>query len=60
MQERLGTALRKVKYGKKFDGKGQLTSKIIDKIQNCFDVAVRTNSRALQGMKTANFGALFL
>ena len=38
-QKRVGTALRKLKKG----GKGKLTDAIIDKLQNYYGIAIRSN-----------------
>lgn len=52
MQKRLGTALRKYKKdmvgeklsdGKTVGGKGRLTDKVIDKMQNYYGKAIREN-----------------
>ena len=60
VQKRLGTALRKYKADKKgkklsdgkgVGGRGRLTDKIIDKMQNYYGKAIRGNKGDLLGMK---------
>ena len=60
VQKRLGTALRKYKKdnkgkklsdGKTVGGKGRLTDKVIDKMQNYYGKAIRGNKGDLNGMK---------
>ena len=60
VQKRLGTALRKYKIDKKglkfsdgkgVGGRGQLTDKVIDKMQNYYGKAIRGNKGDLEGMK---------
>ena len=60
VQKRLGTALRKYKKdnkgkklsdGKTVGGKGRLTDKVIDKMQNYYRKAIRGNKGDLNGMK---------
>ena len=60
VQKRLGTALRKYKKdrrgqkladGKGVGGKGRLTDKVIDRMQNYYGKAIRNNSGDLEGMK---------
>jgi hypothetical protein len=60
VQKRLGTALRKYKNdrkgkklsdGKTVGGKGRLTDKVIDKMQNYYGKAIRGNKGNLEGMK---------
>lgn len=60
VQKRLGTALRKYKKdkkgqkltdGKTVGGKGRLTDKIIDSMQNYYGQAIRENKGNLEGMK---------
>lgn len=67
VQKRLGTALRKYKLsmkgkklqdGKTVGGKGRLTDKIIDKMQNFFGQAIRNNSGFKERMKTDIFAIL--
>lgn len=62
MQKRLGTALRKYKNdikgkklsdGKGVGGKGRLTDKVIDKMQNYYGKAIRENKGDLKGMQTS-------
>ena len=62
VQKRLGTALRKYKNdkkgkklsdGKSVGGKGRLTDKIIDKMQNYYGKAIRGNKGNLEGMKSS-------
>ena len=62
VQKRLGTALRKYKNdmkdkklsdGKGVGGKGRLTDKVIDKMQNYYGKAIRENKGDLKGMQTS-------
>jgi hypothetical protein len=62
VQKRLGTALRKYKNdrkgkklsdGKTVGGKGRLTDKVIDKMQNYYGKAIRGNKGNLEGMKAS-------
>ena len=60
VQKRMGTALRKLKKEKKdMRGKGKLTDKIIDKLQNYYGIAIRSNIGNLESMKKAILSALF-
>jgi hypothetical protein len=61
VQKRLGTALKKYKNdnkgkklsdGKSVGGKGRLTDKMIDRMQNFYGQAIRENKGNLEGMKT--------
>lgn len=67
VQKRMGSGLREFKRknrgmklsdGKTVGGKGRLTDKIIDKIQNYYGEAIRNNSGNLEGMK-ASIWAIF-
>ena len=60
-QKRLGTRLRKLRNmlkgkllsdGKKISGKGRLTDKIINKMQNYFGMAIRQNKGRLYSIKS--------
>ena len=60
LQKRLGTRLRKIRNekkheilsdGKKISGKGRLTDKIINKMQNYYGMAIRQNPGQLHEMK---------
>ena len=62
VQKRLGTALRKYKNdmkgkkladGKSIGGRGRLTDKVIDKMQNYYGKAILGNKGNLEGMKTS-------
>lgn len=56
----LGTALRKLKKGKKgLAGKGKLTHSMIDKLQNYYGIAIRSNSGNLAEMKSNVLATLF-
>eukprot|EP00795_Rhopilema_esculentum_P001535 gene1535-15984_t len=60
VQKRMGTALRKLKKEKReLGGKGKLTEKIIDKIQNYYGIAIRSNVGNLESMKKAILATLF-
>ena len=61
VQKRLGTALRKYKNdmkskrlsdGKGVGGKGRLTDKVTDKMQNYYGKAIKENKEDLKGMQT--------
>ena len=52
VQKRLGTALRKLKKETSgLGGKGKLTGGMIDKMQNYYGIAIRSNVVNLEGMK---------
>ena len=60
VQKRLGTALRKLKKEKKgLGGKGKLTDNMIDKLQNYYGIAIRSNSGNLEAMKSNILASLF-
>ena len=60
VQKRVGTVLRKLKKENKgFGGKGKLTDSIIDKMQNYYGIAIRSNSGNLAGMKSNILASLF-
>ena len=60
MQKRVGAALRKFrKDDKDVRGKGKLTDKMIDRLQNYYGIAVRSNPNNLEGMKKAILASLF-
>ena len=60
VQKRLGTALRKLKKEKKgMGGKGRLTDAMIDRLQNYYGIAIRSNSGDLAAMKKAIYASLF-
>ena len=60
VQKRVGTALRKLKKEKKgMGGKGRLTDAMIDKLQNYYGIAIRSNSSDLTAMKKAIHASLF-
>jgi len=60
VQKRVGTALRKMKKENKgIGGKGKLTDSLIDKLQNYYGIAIRSNSGDLAGMKSAIYASLF-
>ena len=60
VQKRMGTALRKLKKEKKgLGGKGKLTNKMVDKIQNYYGIAIRSNAGNLNAMKNAILAVLF-
>ena len=60
VQKRLGTALRKLKKEKKgLGGKGKLTDNMIDKLQNYYGIAIRSNSGNLAEMKQNVLATLF-
>lgn len=60
VQKRLGIALCKLKKEKKgMGGKGRLTDSMIDKLQNYYGIAIRSNSGNLPAMKSAIHASLF-
>ena len=60
VQKRMGAALRKLRKDRKsVGGKGKLTDKMIDRLQNYYGIAIRTNTGNLENMKKANFATLF-
>ena len=60
VQKRVGTALRKFrKKNKGMGGKGKLTDKVIDKLQNYYGIAIRSNPGNLDAMKKAILAILF-
>lgn len=60
VQKRVGTRLRNLKAKQKgIGGKGKLTDKFIDKIQNYYGIAIRSNVNDLQGMQSAVFAAFY-
>lgn len=58
-QKRLGTALRKLASDKKLGGKGKLTGKMIDKMQNYFGIALRNNTSSTEAMYKAIWATFF-
>ena len=60
VQKRVENRLRKLKKTVKgLGGKGKLTNVIIDKLQNYYGIAVRSNVGNLEGMKAAIHASLF-
>ena len=68
VQKRLGTRLRKLKAsfgnrklkdGKSIGGKGRLTNKIINKMQNYYGLAIRKNRNNLKGMTNDVMAGLY-
>ena len=57
LQKRVGCHLRKLK--KNVKGLSELTGNIIDRLQNYFGIAIRTNVNNLEGMKKAVAAVLF-
>ena len=56
----MGTALKKLKKENKgLGGKGKLTDVMIDKLQNYYGIAIRSNSGDLAAMKSNIFASLF-
>jgi hypothetical protein len=54
VQKRVGTALRKLKKENKgLGGKGKLTDALIDRLQNYYGIAIRSNVGNLEAMKKA-------
>ena len=60
VQKRVGTALRKLKKETKgLGGKGKLTNAMIDRLQNYYGIAVRSNIGNKENMKKAIHAAFF-
>ena len=60
IQKRVGTRLRNLKKNvKNLGGKGKLTNKTIDLLQNYYGIAVRSNVGNLKGMQNNICAALF-
>ena len=58
VQKRVETALRKLKKDNKgLGGKGRLTDAMIDKLQNYYGIAIRTNCKDIDSMKKAIYAA---
>ncbi|GFV60900.1 uncharacterized protein TNCV_925141 [Trichonephila clavipes] len=54
IQKRVGSRLRKLKKNTKgLGGKGKLTDKFIDKLQNYYGIAIRCNAGCLEKMQSA-------
>lgn len=59
VQKRVGTALRKLKKETAgLGGKSKLTDTIIDKLQNYYGIAIRSNVGNLEGIKQAVLASL--
>ncbi|GFU09765.1 uncharacterized protein TNCV_1765731 [Trichonephila clavipes] len=60
IQKRVGSRLRKLKKDTKgLGGKGKLTDKFIDKLQNYYGIAIRSNVGCLKKMQSAVIAAFF-
>ncbi|GFX74431.1 uncharacterized protein TNCV_3213181 [Trichonephila clavipes] len=60
IQKRVGSRLRKLKKNTKgLGGKGKLTDKFIDKLQNYYGIAIRSNVGCLKKMQSAVIAAFF-
>ena len=60
VQKRVGCRLRSLKKREKgIGGKGKLTNSIIDRLQNYYGIAIRSNKNNLEGMQAATRAALF-
>ena len=59
VQKSVGCRLRKSKREKKDFGRGELKDDVIDRLQNYYGIAIRSNIGSLQSMKSAIFAALF-
>lgn len=58
VQKRVGTRLRKLKSSNKgLGGKGKLTDAFINKLQNYYGIAIRSNTGSLQKMQSAIIAA---
>ena len=59
-RKRVGCRLRNLKKKeKRLRGKGKLTNRIIDKLQNYCGVAIRSNKNNLKAMQAATRATLF-
>lgn len=60
IQKRVGTRLRKLKKTTKgLSGKGKLTDRFIDKLQNYYGIAIRSNVGNLQSMQKSVIAAFY-
>ncbi|GBL79952.1 hypothetical protein AVEN_5179-1 [Araneus ventricosus] len=59
VQKRVGSRLRKLKKTKGLGGKGKLTDKFIDKLQNYYGIAIRSNAGSIEKMQSAVIAAFF-
>ena len=60
VQKRLGTSSHKLKKEKKgMGGKGRLTDSMINRLQNYYGIAIRSNSGNLPAMRSAIHASLF-
>ncbi|GFS73313.1 uncharacterized protein TNCV_4711931 [Trichonephila clavipes] len=60
IQKRIGSRLRKLKKSTKgLGGKGKLTDKFIDKLQNYYGIAIRSNVGCLEKMQSAVIAPFF-
>ncbi|GFX80529.1 uncharacterized protein TNCV_4948631 [Trichonephila clavipes] len=60
VQKRVGARLRKLKSkNKNLSGKGKLTDSFIDRLQNYYEIAVRSNVGNLSGLQQNVIAALF-
>ncbi|GBM75320.1 hypothetical protein AVEN_126693-1 [Araneus ventricosus] len=60
VQKRVGSRLRNLKKKQKgLGGKGKLTDKLIDKLQNYYGIAIRSNIGNLQNMQSAVIAAFY-
>ncbi|GFX59006.1 uncharacterized protein TNCV_3814401 [Trichonephila clavipes] len=60
IQKRVGSRLRKLKKNSKvLGGKGKLTDKFIDKLQNYYGINIRSNVGCLEKMQSAVIAAFF-
>lgn len=60
VQKRVGSRLRKLKKTQKgLGGKGKVTDKFIDKLQNYYGIAIRSNVGNLKEMQSAVIAAFF-
>ncbi|GFY09497.1 uncharacterized protein TNCV_4321761 [Trichonephila clavipes] len=60
VQKRVGSHLRKLKKSVKgLGGKGKLTDNFIDKLQNYYGIAIRSNTKNLANMQSAVIAAFY-
>ncbi|GBO18345.1 hypothetical protein AVEN_27748-1 [Araneus ventricosus] len=60
VKKRVGSRLRKLKKSRKgLGGKGKLTDNFIDKLQNYYGIAIRSNLNNLENMQSAVIAAFY-
>ena len=60
-RKRVGCRPRNLKKQEKgISEKGKLTNNKIDRLQNCYGIAIRSNKNNLKGMQSSTKAALFM